>query len=265
MSNLLKIIPAFLSGLLACLLIPATPLSGSHTTPLLNNAVQSTACDTTRSVQASGAATLMVSPDRVLIQLGVQSSAASIEAVQNGNATAMQKVIKALTAQGIESKDISTDIYIVEPVYENYDSLYIKGYRINNQIAVTLRDVKKTGVVIAAALGAGANQVQNVEFYSGSLRTYRDQARDLAIKAAQEKAAALAKAAGAETGCVISINETSASYYNGWWSGRSQNLWAQNTLQNAGPAAAGLPQSDTPLSLGQIAIRAEVSVSYALK
>ena len=43
---------------------------------------------------------------------------------------------------------------------------------------------------LAAALKAGVNQVNNVEFYTSELRKYRDQARELAMKAAKEKAQA---------------------------------------------------------------------------
>ena len=166
-------------------------------------------------------------------------------------------------------KDIATDIYIVEPVYEDYDSLYIKGYRIYNTVAVTVRDIKKTSAIVAASLKAGANQVNNVEFYTSELRKYRDQARELAMTAAKEKANALTEAAGAQTGCVLSINENSWSYYNGWWygSGRSSNLWTQNTVQNA-PSGSGSGsglEGDEPISLGQISVKAEVSVSFALK
>ena len=101
-----------------------------------------------------------------------------------------------MRALGVEPKDIATDWYVIEPIYEDYDSLYIKGYRINNMVAITLRDVSKTSQVIAAALDAGANQVVNVDLYTSELRKYRDQARDLAMKAAAEKAQALASAAG---------------------------------------------------------------------
>jgi uncharacterized protein YggE len=138
-------------------------------------------------------------------------------------------------------------------------------------VAITLRDVQKTSVVIAAALEAGANQVINVEFYTSDLRKYRDQARDLAMKAAQEKAQALATSAGAEAGCVLNITENSWSYYNGWWYGRSQNLWTQNTVQNAAPgdgagkSGAGNSATDEPISLGQISVKAEVSATFALK
>jgi uncharacterized protein YggE len=223
-------------------------------------------CDLSRSVQVSGSALINVTPDRALIQLGVQSNAATPQAVQAANTAAIQSVIKALLAQGMAAKDISTDYYIIDPVYESYDSLFIKGYRINNLLAVTLTDVQKTGPVIAAALEAGANQVVNVEFYTSELRQYRDQARELAMQAAREKAQALATAAGAETDCVVTISENSWSYYNGWWYGRSQNLWTQNTVQNASPAAGsdGIASGD-PVSLGQISIKAEVSATFSLK
>lgn len=225
-----------------------------------------TVCNSNRSVQVTGSAMINVIPDRVMIQLGVQSNGSTPEMVQAANVAAIQSVMKSLQAQGIEAKDITTDYYVVEPVYDNYDSLYIKGYRINNMVAITLRDVQQTSVVIADALEAGSNQVVDVEFYTSDLRKYRDQARDLAMKAAQEKAQALASAAGAQAGCVLTITENSWSFYNGWWYGRSQSLWTQNTVQNAAPSnSAGSTAGDEPISLGQISVKAEVNVAFSLK
>ena len=128
--------------------------------------------------------------------------------------------------------------------------------------------MSKTSDVIAAALGAGANQVVNVQFYTSELRKYRDQARDMAIKAAQEKAQALAKGVGAEAGCVIHINENTWSSYYGGWYGRSQNLMTQNVSQNVAPAAGsgdGSVSDDGPVSLGQISVQATVDVTFGLK
>jgi uncharacterized protein YggE len=144
-------------------------------------------CASGRTVYVTGAATVNVVPDRALIQLGVQSNGATPTAVQAANTAAIQRVLKALQARGIAPKDMATDLYVIEPVYEDYDSLFIKGYRINNVVAVTLRDIKMTGLVLVTALEAGANQVLGVEFYTSQLRKYRDQARELAMKAAAEK------------------------------------------------------------------------------
>jgi uncharacterized protein YggE len=223
-------------------------------------------CDSSRTVQVSGSATVNVTPDRATILLGVQSNGITPEAVQEANSLAIQKVIKAIAAQGVAAKDIATDIYIVEPIYEDYDSLYIKGYRINNVVEVTLRDVAKTSTILVAALKAGANQVLSVEFYTSELRSYRDQARELAMQAAHEKAQTLAEAAGAEAGCVLSISENSWSYYNGWWYGRNPNNWAQNVVQNmtANSGSTG-GVGEEPISLGQISVRAEISASFVLE
>lgn len=264
---------AILTAVIVFLLLSASfPNSSVHAAPS-SPTPQPTAdaqpvCDSSRTVQVSGSALINVTPDRVLIQLGVQSNGTTPDAVQSANFAAIQKVIKALRAQGVEAKDIATDFYMIEPVYENYDSLYIKGYRINNIVAVTLRDVKKTSTILAAALKAGANQVINVEFYTSELRKYRDQARELAMKAAKEKAQALANAAGAQTGCVLNISENSWSYYNGWWwyGSGNQNVWTQNTVQNAAPSGgSGGGAADEPISLGQISVKAEVSVTFGLK
>jgi uncharacterized protein YggE len=233
-------------------------------------------CDPSRNIQVSGAALVNVVPDRALIQLGVQSNGRTPKEVQARNAAMISRVIKALKELGVEPKDISTDRYVIQPLYEDWDSLRIKGYRIFNVISITMRDVDKTSDAIAVAFQAGANQVVNVEFYTSELRKYRDQAREMAITAAREKADALSQTAGADIGCVLNITENTRSYFNGWsgWGwwwyggGNNQNLWTQNAVQNAAPSGSGSGTSsngDSPVSAGQISIRAEVSVTFALK
>ena len=174
-------------------------------------------CATGRSVQVSGAAVINVVPDRALVQLGVQSNGTSPDLVQSANRQAIQRVIAAVRALGLDAKDIATDYYIVYPVYEDYNALAIRGYRIDNTVSITLRDVSLADDAILAAIKAGANEVLDVQFYTSELRKYRDQARDLAMKAAGEKAQALAGAAGAQAGCVLSISENTWSQYYGSW------------------------------------------------
>jgi uncharacterized protein YggE len=227
-------------------------------------------CNKDRAVQVSGTAVVNVLPDRALIQLGVQSNGRSPKEVQARNAATINNVIKAMKALGIEAKDIATDRYVIQPRYEDYEALYINGYRIYNVISITMRDVNKTSDAVATAFQAGANQVVNVEFYTSELRKYRDQAREMAMTAAKEKATALANAAGAKTDCVLNISENTWSYFNGWnwwYGGNNQNLWTQNAVQNAAPASGNSTPSndDSPVSAGQISIRAEVSATFALK
>ena len=270
MKNISRSLNFILAGLLIfTILVSGIPvIKVQATAPQPTISPQTSTCDSTRTVQVTGSALINVTPDRALVQLGVQSNGVTVDAVQNTITLAIQRVISALRLHGVEPKDIATDLYVIEPVYENYDSLYIKGYRIYNTVAVTVRDISKTSAIVSAALVAGANQVNNVGFYTSELRKYRDQARELAITAAKEKAQALANAAGAQTDCVLNISENTWSYYNGWWygSGRDSNLWTQNTVQNVTPSDSGnSSEGDEPISLGQISVKAQVSATYGLK
>jgi len=247
--------------------------ASAASTPTLQPTAQplQSTCDSTRSIQVSGTAVVNVKPDRALIQLGVQSNGRSAKEAQTRNSATINQVTRALKAMGIESKDIATDWYTIEPLYEDYESLHIKGYRIHNIIQITMRDVDKTNDAIVASFQAGANQVENVEFYTSELRKYRDQAREMAMTAAAEKARDLATTAGTDITCVLTINENTWSYFNqwSWWYGRNQNqnLWTQNAVQNVAPAEGGETSTleDGPVNAGQISIRAEVNASFGLK
>jgi uncharacterized protein YggE len=220
-------------------------------------------CDSSRTIQVSGSAIVKVIPDLVTIQLGVTSNATTPQGVYDQNTAAMKKVAAAIRALGVADKDVSTDYYLIRPLYNDYDSLTIKGYRINNTVIVNLKDVGKVSQVLTTALSAGANEVVDVQFKTSQLRQHRDEARELAMKAAQEKARDLAGAANAQPGCVLSIDENSWSYYGSPWSGRYQAM-AQNVMQNA-PSSDQPPSDDGPISLGQIAVQAEVQVRFSLK
>jgi uncharacterized protein YggE len=236
---------------------PANPPSGSI-------GVAAT-CDTGRSINVSGSAVINVVPDQVTLQIGVTSNDPTPGGVHAKNTIAINRVIAALRGLGIADKDMSTDYYVIQPLYNNYDSQVITGYRINNIVAVKLKEVSKVSDVLAAALEAGANEVIDVQFETTQLRKVRDDARAAAMKAAQEKAQALASTAGAQAGCVLSIDENSSSNYGGysWWGGRYQ-LQTQNVMQNA-PSGNQSSSEEGPISLGQIAVRAEVQARFSLK
>ena len=232
----------------------------------LTPSVEQGSCSSGRSVSVSGTAVVNVAPDRVLIQLGVQSNGRTPQLVEAANSATIYRVIKAIKRLGIEEKDIVTDRYVIEPMYDDYNSLTIEGYRIYNMVAITLQDISKVNEVLIASLNAGANQVVNVEFYLKDLRKYRDQARELAMVAAGEKAQDLAEAAGAEVGCILNIGENTWSYFSGGWWAHNNNLWTQNTVQNIPTANGQTGDSEFgPVNLGQISVRAEVSASYSLK
>lgn len=106
--------------------------------------------------------------------------------------------------------------------------------------------------------------MHNIEFRTTDLRAQRDKARVLALTAAREKAGVLAREAGLKLGKIVSIGEASygyaSSYGFGW--GSRYGAGAQNVTQSFGGASLS---NDSTLAPGQISIRVQVNVSFALE
>ena len=157
----MKQISTFLNLVLICTLVCILVMLGlpERTVRATEYSAAADSCDSSRTVHVSGTAVVNVTPDRALIQLGVQSNGTTPSGVKFLNTLAIEDVIDTIKSFGIAAKDIRTDRYIVRPIYENYNSLHIKGYRIDNVVAVTLRDVDKVSDVIVGALEADRKSV----------------------------------------------------------------------------------------------------------
>ena len=66
-------------------------------------------------------------------------------------------------------KDIQTTAVNVEPRYAQAKDgrpATVSGYRVVNQVRLMVRDVKRLGEILDAAIGLGANQVHGITFES---------------------------------------------------------------------------------------------------
>jgi uncharacterized protein YggE len=232
------------------------------TAPVARTAVAGAAdAQPSGSITVSGSSAIRVQPDRVVVVLGVETFARTPSASRDANARLSKAVLAAIRAQGIQDKDIATANLTLQPRYDDYDWNVISGYASRNTIAVTLRDVEKLEPVLVAALEAGATSVDGVEFSVTNLRELRDRARDLAVKAALEKAEAMSESAGVRVGNVTGIHEDSwYSGYFGWSGGRNQWTNVQNVVQDLA-AEGAITLEDGSISLGQIVVKAQVSVT----
>jgi uncharacterized protein YggE len=217
------------------------------------------------SITVSGSSAIRVQPNRVVVVLGIETFAQTPSGSQTQNARLGKKVLEAIRQQGIAERDIATAHFTLQPEYEDgYRHRQIVGYWTRNTVAVTLRDVTKLERVLVEALEAGATAIDDVQFSVTNLRELRDRARDLAVQAALEKATALSSAAGASLGQVTSISEHGNWYgYFGPWSTRAQWTNYQNVVQELGDEGGSMLE-DGSLALGQIVVRAEVSLSAEL-
>ena len=216
------------------------------------------------AIDVSGSADVKVVPDEVFIVLGVETSDPSLNIAKTKNDDSVRKLL-ALTKQfQLDPKYVQTDFISIEPWERDLrNGNSQKEYRVRKNIAITLKDVAKFEELLSRALESGVNHVHGIQFRTTELRKHRDQAREMAIKAAREKAQLLAVQLGRKVGPAVRVSE----YGGGWYS--AYNWWGQNYGSNAmsqvsSQAGEAGPSSGT-IALGQITVTATVSVSFGLE
>lgn len=223
-----------------------------------------------RTISVSGSADVTVVPDRAELVLGVETKADSLAPATRDNDARAARVMAFLRESGVPTDRIQTDFIAIEPVYHERDTQRIDYFRAQKTIAVTLWDPAAFEQLLTGALARGATHVLDVSFRTSSLRMHRDQARDRAVRAAKEKAEALAGALGAKIGPPQSIRE---NVWGGWYStggGAGWSRWqrgggpsyAQNVQIDGGGGAGG---DDGTIAPGRIKVSATVDVTFALE
>jgi len=212
------------------------------------------ACTSPKIVKTTGTAEIRVTPDRAVIEIGVERQSATAKEAKAAVAYTSRKILAALKALNIEDKDIQTAYLYLEPMIDYRKGLRITNFTAGQSLSVTVRDLSKLDSVMDAIISAGANQIGGIEYQSSDLRKYKDEARDAAAKAAREKAEALAKALGNEIGKTHSIEEEQQTegYYG--LAGGVPNIAIAEYAKSRAPSTAP----------GQLTVKASVVVSFDL-
>lgn len=219
-----------------------------------------------RNITVTGEAEVRVLPDEAILSLGVETWHGDLSTAKRRNDQRVAQVYAVARKYDLPEKYIQTDHISVEPRYR--DSYYredLDGYLVRKSIILTIHDLDTFDALLTDAIEAGANFVLGVQFRTTELRKYRDQARELAIVAAQEKAEGLAGALGQVVGEPQAIHEDHSgwwSWYNAGWWGARWNSASQNVVQNVSGDA--LPP-DGSIAPGQITVSARVNVSFQLR
>jgi uncharacterized protein YggE len=215
-----------------------------------------------RSVTVSGESAIFVTPDEVLLSIGVETFDPSLEAARQQNDQHSRRLLAAIKDLGVEEKHLQTDDLRVEIRYRSGEPFRgVEGYVARREYTITLKDPKLTERAVDAALRSGANLLLGIEYRTDELRKHRDEARRMATRAAREKAQLLAGELGEQVGRPRAISE--AGFFFGGWSPRGYRgaMMTQNSFQMQ-DGGAGIEGQTIPI--GQIAIRATVNVTFDL-
>lgn len=201
------------------------------------------------AISVTGEATVSVPPDQAQIDGGVASDAKTAREASDLNNAAMGKVLLALTGAGIDAKDYQTSRLSLQPQYapNRTGPSAVLGYRATNRVTIRLRDVNRVANIIDVLVGAGANDIGDIQFMVSQASRLLDEAREQAVADARRKAQIYAKAAGVTLGEPLGISEN----------GSPSPVFR-------GKLASGMAAS-APVAQGEETLSVTVSVSWAIK
>lgn len=202
----------------------------------------------TISVTGSGSAHAV--PDTASVTLGVTVQSANAASAMQQDGQRLTAVVAALRQAGVAAQDIRTSSLSLNPQYQSGPgggSGRITGFTADNTVTATVRQTGQLGTVIDAALGAGANAINGVQFVAGDPSAAQAEAYAAAVADAQSSARAIAAAAGLRITGIQSITA--------------------NQTCCVGPvfAAAAAPSAaPVPVFAGQQTVQESVQVVFAV-
>ena len=206
-------------------------------------------------VRVFGTSDVKVVPDRAVIELGVEEQSPSARLAKQAEDAAARRLLASLHENGIDDKDIQTTYLSLRPQFDYRKGMRISYFAAEQTMTITVRDISKLDALVESLIKAGGNRIESIQYETSELRKYRDQARDLAVKAAREKAQALAAALGQQIGKAQSIEEVPESTYQGYAMLANYSYETKREKpRSSGPSTAA----------GQNTISASVIVSFEL-
>jgi hypothetical protein len=204
----------------------------------------------------NGNAQVLVVPDEATVRLGIVRQAPTAQVAQEQANAVAQEILNGITRLGIPAPQIQTSRLVLTPVYaprgpDSRDAPRIVSYNASNVVSVRLENLSQIGPVIDAGLKAGANQLEGVQFGLRNDLPSREQALKQAVAEARSKAQVMADALRVGLIEVIEVSEGGVSVMP-----RGEGFAVGRVL--AAQAA------DTPVSPGQLEVRAHVTIRYRI-
>ena len=206
-----------------------------------------------RSVTTSGQATIRLAPDRAWVTVGIEARALKPQEAQRKAALAMTGIQNELKALGIPAEAVRTISFNMNADWDySNNRRVLRGYVVSNMVEVKVDDLTKVADVLDKSIAAGSNTIHGIRWdLQNRERAERDALRR-AVEDAKQRAEVAVAAASAKLGPVLRISE---ARYD---APRPVDMMMRQEAMNV-----AAPQA-TPVSPGEIEMRAVVQVSFAI-
>ncbi len=202
-------------------------------------------------INVSGEGKIKVTPDKILVSIGVENVGKDATEVKKLNDETVDKVIKFIKKFGIPTADYQTTNVSLNRTYDYDKKKY--NFQASQSIIITLRDITKYDSLMMGLVDNGINNIGNVEFQSSKIEEYKSAARKEAMKEAKRKAEDYVSVLGQKVGKALLISDASTAYY-------PQPMYKEMRTMAAVDSA---PQET--LAVGEIEVTANVTVSFLLE
>jgi uncharacterized protein len=208
-----------------------------------------------RNISLSGHGEVRATPDLAVVNMGVIATGTTAREALDANTKAMTDLMAVLSAAKIESKDIATSNFSVNPRYDygqnNGQPPKVIGYDVANTVSVTVHKLDMIGDLLDKAVSSGSNQISGISFSIANPQAAMDEARKAAVMDAKRKADLYVSATSVSLGNVISISE-------GGGYQPPQPMMLQTKMSASDGAAV-------PISQGEQVIAVDVNMVWEIK
>jgi uncharacterized protein len=221
--------------------------------PTLSAAAQPAARETGSEpvVVTTGTAVVRQAPDRAFLVLATELHASQPSGAQQQAAQAMTSVRQKLKAAGVADEAVKTLSYTLREEFDYVNNRRTsRGYVASNTIELRIDQIDQVGRLLDVAVQSGATTVSDIRFDLKDRDAAERQALRLAVADARSRAEAIAAGAGRSLGPIVRIDEQGPHF-----------PIPRPTMMAA--RAEAMP--DTPITPGEIEVRASVTLTVALQ
>ena len=208
-------------------------------------------------ITVTGQAEVMAVPDEVIFNLNATTVDKNLLTAQQKTDEVVRNVLELARRFQIPATQVQTGYIALQERYSDEAATrqprVLIGYAVSKSIAIILRDVSKAESLLSEVFRTGITRINSVDFRTTQSRKLKDQARLLAIKAAHEKARAIANEIGQSIGKAYSITEA-----------EQRPSYSSNVVDSF-ISSGSFSEEPSPIALGQISITARLLVSFELK